>query len=144
GGRDEEGGELLRHRAGGGGGVEGALASRQQSDPLPGARLGVELATGGRPAQRRARRRGGDQSAIRYSLHTLPLSGAAGAVSGARARAQDRRRKGARLSQAGGCASRVGRRAPNPDAEMPANTGNVAVIDSASIVAVAWRFWRHG
>src|SRR5262249_30413738 len=136
--------ELLRHHARGRGGAEGALASRQPSHSLSGARLGVELATGGRPAQRRARRRGGDQSAVRYSLRTLPLSGAAGAVSGACARAQDRRCKGTGLSQAGGCASPVVRRAPSADAEMPANTGNVAVIAAASLLAVARRFWCHG
>ena len=60
-------------------------------------------------------------------LHALPLSGT-GAVSAARARAQDPRRKGAFLSQASGCGSRVVRRAPRADAEVPANTGNVAVI----------------
>jgi len=119
--------------------------ARQPSHPLPGARLGVELATGGRPAQRRARRRGGDQSAGRYALHALPLSGTS-AVSGARARAQDRRRKGACLSQAGGCASRVVRSAPIADAEMPAHTGNVGVIACGSVVAtvVAAALGCHG
>src|SRR5262249_57247270 len=67
------------------------------------------------------------QCSVRYSLHALPLSGT-GAVSAARARAQDPRRKGAGLSQASGCGSRVVRRAPRADAEVPANTGNVAVI----------------
>src|SRR5262249_60828126 len=88
-----------------------------------------------RPAQRRARRRGADQSASRYALDSLPLSGT-GAVSAARARAQDRRRKGPCLSQASGCASRIVRRAPRADAEMPANTGNVAVIACSGVVAV--------
>src|SRR5262249_59519421 len=74
-------GELLPHHARGRGGGEGACPPRQPSDSLSPAGLGVALAKGGRRAQRRARRRGRDQSAGGDPLYGLPLSGAGGSLS---------------------------------------------------------------
>src|SRR5262249_43506889 len=109
----------------------------QPSDPLSPAGLGVAPAKGGRRAQRRARRRGRDQSAGGYPLYGLPLSGASGSVSRARDCAQGRRTKGARVSQAGGRAASVIRGAPKADAAMPAKTRIVGDVAAAPVAILA-------
>src|SRR5262249_21959708 len=134
---DPGAGELLPHHARGGGGGERACPPRQPSDPLSPAWLGVALAKGGRRAQRRARRRGRDQSAGGYPLHGLPLSGAGGSVPRARDCAQGRRTKGARLSQEGGRAASVVRGAPKADAAMPAKTRIVVDVAAAPVAILA-------
>src|SRR5215472_5227087 len=121
--------------AGPGGGP--ACPPCQPSDPLSPARLGAAPAKGGRRAQRRARRRGRDQSAGGYPLHGLPLSGAGGSVSRARDCAQGRRTKGAHLSQAGGRAASVVRGAPEADAAMPAKTRIVVDVAAAPVAILA-------
>src|SRR5262249_17863144 len=120
----------------------------QPSDPLSPARLGVALAKGGRRAQRRARRRRGNQSAGGYPLHGLPLSGASGSVSRARNRGQGRRTKAARLPQEGGRAAGVVRGAPKIDAAMPAKTRVVVVVAAATVAVLAgvvsWQWLAGG
>src|SRR5262249_3247401 len=145
---DPGAGELLPHHARGRGNVEGARAPRQPSHPLSPARLGVALAKGGRRAQRRARRRGGNQSAGGYPLHGFPLSGAGGSVARARNRGQGRRTKGARLPQEGGRAAAVVRGAPKIDAAMPAKTRVVVVVATATVAVLAggvsWQWLAGG
>jgi hypothetical protein len=75
--------------------------------------LGVEPATGGRPAQRRARRGAGDQFRGRLQLFRIPLLGVNAGISCARHRAQGNRANGACLLPAGGRAIVVVQRATN-------------------------------
>src|SRR5262249_56639672 len=98
--------------------------------------------------ERRARRRGGNQSAGGYPLHGFPLSGASGSVSRARNRGQGRRTKGARLPQEGGRAAGVVRGAPKIDAAMPAKTRVVVVAAVATVAVLAggvsWQWLAGG